>query len=325
MFNEYFGLKLGVGYNRFTDGDNSLDFTTKQYQANLQGVMNLGRVLKFEDWTKTFGLLAHGGVGVGRLNYDTDADDDWVAHTLAGLTGLIKLSPRIALQLDVTGMYNIRQNNTFDGRLNPLDNNTPVVFNGTVGISVALGKNKTHADWYLRDQTLFDDLNARIATLESRLSEAERGGPERDSRINDISSRVEDLDRKVKETPPPVAPDINELIAQLINEGYVNIFFDFNSSKIDKQAAGGINALKVYLQKNPNASVTLQGYADELGTEEYNKRLSQRRADAVADALVKAGIEKSRVTAEGKGEDISVDENSPNARRLARRVTFVVQ
>ncbi|MGV8095048.1 MAG: OmpA family protein [Mangrovibacterium sp.] len=325
MFNEFFGLKFGLGYNHFTDGDNSLDFKTKQYQANLQGVMNLGRVLRFEDWTRRLGLLAHAGAGVGLLNYETDADNDYVGQVLGGLTGQVKLSPRVSLNLDITGMYNIRQNYTFNGGMNSYDDNTPVVFNGTVGLAVALGKNKKHADWYLREETIFNDLKSQIASLESRLEETERGGSERDSRVNNISTRVEDLDRQVKAIPPPVEPDLNKLIAQLMNEGYVNIYFDFNSTKIDKQAAGSINALRTYLENNPDANVSLQGYADELGTEEYNKKLSQKRADTVAKVLVESGIDKARVTAEGKGEDISVDENSPNARRLARRVTFVVQ
>jgi len=280
MFNEFFGLKFGLGYNHFTEGDNSLDFTTKQYQANLQGVMNLGRMLRFEDWTRTLGLLAHAGAGVGLLNYDTDVDNDYVGQVLGGLTGQVKLSPRVSLHLDVTGMYNIRQNYTFNGGMNSYDDNSPVVFNGTVGLAVALGRNKTHADWYLREETLFNDLKSQIAALESRLEETERGGSERDSRVNNISTRVEDLDRQVKTIPPPVEPDLNKLIAQLMNEGYVNIYFDFNSTKIDKQAAGSINALRTYLKNNPDANVSLQGYADELGTEEYNKKLSQKRADS---------------------------------------------
>ena len=67
------------------------------------------------------------------------------------------------------------------------------------------------------------------------------------------------------------------------------------------------------------------GYADEKGPEDYNKKLSTKRAEAVADVLVKAGIEKSRLNTEGRGEDTSVDEGSPNARQLARRVTFSIR
>lgn len=327
MLNEFFGLKLGLGYNSFSEGDNSLDFSTKQYHASLQGVINMGRLLRFEDWTNTFGLLAHAGGGVGYLDYEADDTyTDYVGHVLGGLTGQVKLSPRVSLNLDVTGMYNIRQGFTFNGGSgDSYDDNTPVVFNGTVGLAVALGKNKTHADWYLREETLFDGLNARITHLESRLEEAERTGPERDSRISDLGTKLNDLDRKVSTTPPPPKVDLNELIAQLMNEGYINIYFDFNSTKIQEQDAGSINALRTYMKTNPDANVRLQGYADEKGTEEYNQRLSQRRADAVAKLLVESGIDTTRITAEGKGEDISVDENSPNARRLARRVTFSIQ
>ncbi|MGD9556006.1 MAG: OmpA family protein [Mangrovibacterium sp.] len=325
MFNELFGLKFGLGYSHFTEGDDSFDFTSKQYMTNVQGVINMGRVLHFEDWTQRLGLLAHAGAGVGLLNHDTEVDNDWVGNVLGGMTGLVKLSPRVSLTLDVTSTYNIRQGYTFNGDGYPTDDNTPVVFNGTVGLAVALGSHGKHADWHSRETTMFDNLKAQIADLQTRLAAAESVGPEQNNRINEMNTRMEDLDRQFKSIPPPAEPDVNELIAQIINQGYVNIYFDFNSSKIGKESAGAINALRTYLEQNTGATVKLQGYADELGTEEYNKRLSQRRADAVAKVLVESGIDQSRVTAEGKGEDITVDENSPNARRLARRVTFAIQ
>ena len=72
-------------------------------------------------------------------------------------------------------------------------------------------------------------------------------------------------------------------------------------------------------------TVDLLGYADERGTEEYNLKLSQKRADAVAKMLADAGVDPSRLNAQGKGEDISLDKTTPEAYQLGRRVTFVIK
>ena len=57
-----------------------------------------------------------------------------------------------------------------------------------------------------------------------------------------------------------------------------------------------------YLKNNPNANITVNGYASPEGTEEYNMQLSQRRADAVKSILVdKYGIASNRINAVGHG------------------------
>ena len=76
------------------------------------------------------------------------------------------------------------------------------------------------------------------------------------------------------------------------------------------------------MKENTNAQLIINGYADELGGTNYNASLSQKRADAVKDLLVKAGINASRITAQGKGVDNTVDKGSPKARQLARKATF---
>ena len=67
MFNPKFGMKLDFGYDKFEDGNSSAPFESTYLRTSLQGVVNIGRVLNFETWTNTFGLLAHGGFGASQL------------------------------------------------------------------------------------------------------------------------------------------------------------------------------------------------------------------------------------------------------------------
>jgi OOP family OmpA-OmpF porin len=79
------------------------------------------------------------------------------------------------------------------------------------------------------------------------------------------------------------------------------------------------------LKRNPGVKVEVKGYADELGPEDYNIKLSESRAKAVYDLIVASGVDASRVTYKGYGEDTSVDKASADARQMARRASFEVK
>src|SRR5690606_25483243 len=101
-----------------------------------------------ETWTNTFGLLAHGGFGVSQLTSDNGFDgEDYMGHGIMGLTGQIRLSDRVALTGDLTGIVNGRQNHNYDGmgvaRTGAFDG---VLLNASVGLTFYLGKNAKHAD-----------------------------------------------------------------------------------------------------------------------------------------------------------------------------------
>ena len=80
--------------------------------------------------------------------------------------------------------------------------------------------------------------------------------------------------------------------------------------------------LKQYLQNNTSAKASLVGYADETGPKGYNKFLSEKRAKTVYDILVAAGIDGSRLSYKGDGEDTTA---TKGARQLARRVAFTIK
>ena len=102
------------------------------------------------------------------------------------------------------------------------------------------------------------------------------------------------------------------------------VHFDFNKSIIRPGDAAVLDEVAGILKANPNVVVNVNGYCDAIGGEEYNLRLSDRRAQAVVDYLVNAGIPASRMIPHGYGKTNFVATNdTPEGRAQNRRVELV--
>ena len=349
MFNNKFGLKADFGYNSFKEGENSIGFDSQYYRADLQAVANLGRIMSFETWTNTLGLLGHAGFGLGFGESDNFSGTDRMGNFIAGVTGQIKLSNRIALTGDFTTILNAKQNRTFDGASTI---GSPgfggVLFNGTVGLTVYLGGNEKHADWVIDNYTEIENLRQRIADIETSMLDTDKDGVADylDQEPNTIGGVMVDSKGKSIDLNNNNVPDELEsyllktygqntdkssivnnstLIKNLINEGYVSTYFDYNKSTPTNVSTEGIDFILTYLRNNPSASVDIIGHADELGRSEYNDKLSTARANSVKNTLMKANIDASRLNVVAAGEDSSVEKDSDAARKLVRRVTFRIK
>ena len=75
---------------------------------------------------------------------------------------------------------------------------------------------------------------------------------------------------------------------------------------------------------NSKAKAIVTGHTDSIGSKEYNYQLGLRRAQAVSDELIKAGVDKSRITVESQGEDNPVDTNKTRAGRSRNRRTEIL-
>jgi peptidoglycan-associated lipoprotein len=117
--------------------------------------------------------------------------------------------------------------------------------------------------------------------------------------------------------PPPPAPTVEEF-------GLKDIFFDFDKYNIRSDAEPVLQEDADVLKKNPNITVVIEGYADIRGTNAYNLRLAQRRANATKAYLVKLGVDPSRIQTVSKGETSKFAAGSTEeAFQLNRRSHFV--
>ena len=106
----------------------------------------------------------------------------------------------------------------------------------------------------------------------------------------------------------------------------IGVNFNFNSSKLTPESYPILYDAAKTLLKNREVSIEIQGYTDNIGTEAYNKALSQKRAEIVKNYLVSKGIDSGRLTAIGMGEsDPVADNRTADGRALNRRIEFKVQ
>ncbi|MCG8468877.1 MAG: OmpA family protein [Gemmatimonadetes bacterium] len=97
------------------------------------------------------------------------------------------------------------------------------------------------------------------------------------------------------------------------------ILFDFDSDRLRGESTPTLEEIARTLQRHEELTIAIEGHTDSAGDDDYNQALSERRARAVVDYLVEAGIDPSRVTAVGRGESEPVADNSTEAGRQQNR------
>ena len=104
------------------------------------------------------------------------------------------------------------------------------------------------------------------------------------------------------------------------------VFFAFGKAKIDPKSYPLLDEIAQALKDHPTFVVRIEGHTDNVGSDKKNLKLSQDRADAVRDYLIKKGIEPHRLKAIGYGESRPIDDNStPEGRAVNRRVEFHIE
>src|SRR6201995_5062699 len=104
-----------------------------------------------------------------------------------------------------------------------------------------------------------------------------------------------------------------------------DVLFAFNKYDLKPEAREKLAKVSGILLAYPNLKLQGEGYTDNIGSDEYNQKLSEQRADAVRDYLVSQSVQQSNVSAEGYGKADPIADNSTNSGRAQnRRVQMVV-
>lgn len=141
--------------------------------------------------------------------------------------------------------------------------------------------------------------------------------------------RIAQVGYEEYEAPIAHIGDSMHVVLKPIKKGEVfvmrNLHFATNKTRILSSSEEALEALFGYLERNPEIRIKIMGHTDNVGKDAANQRLSEGRAEAVREDLIKRGIDASRIEAEGYGETRPIDTNdTEEGRQNNRRVEVEV-
>ncbi len=264
---------------------------SKYWVLNEQVLFNLSNMICGYNENRVWNFIPYVGAGVGRnMSYNTYSMD-----LNAGILNTFRLSRKVAVNLDINyGLFDPR----FDGfnyhfaKKNSFKNMDRTI-NVEVGLTYNLGKatwNKTPDVEAIKalSQGQIDALNAQLADANAE-----------NARLNNL----------IKNHKCPETKAGGEKIVKEVVSAPVSVFFNLGKAKIASQKdLQNVQAIADAAKAN-NAKIVVTGYADsKTGNANINQSLSQKRAEAVADALVNMGVDRANIETSAAG---GVDTLSP--------------
>ncbi len=306
-FSPYFGFRFRGQGGALHYENGQLWKKTKYANLNLDlqwdmfnslGGVNEKRVFSILPYIGVGGTYAWGYNGMGNI-LDNDSkvmDHQGVISGTFGLEFRFRCSNRIDLYLDAraTGTADNINNIAWRTGVDP-------ILSLTGGIKINLGKDGRHVTKYVPY-----DCSGEIRALNDRINRMRDDLADKDARLRAAEAQLPCPE--VKEQPKECCKKDNTLAAPAIR-------FRFNSSTVSSNDKATIYDVAQMLKKNSDVKVIVKGYADKkTGSESYNKKLAERRANAVKAELVNNGIDESRIATEAVGvsEQPYADNNSWN-------------
>lgn len=143
----------------------------------------------------------------------------------------------------------------------------------------------------LRDQNEIDGLNSQINSLRGDLNDKDAQLSAKDKQIKDLQNALDECNKKPKYVKPATATNLQP-----------TVLFRQGKAVVDKSQMPNIELIAQYMKNHPEAKVEIKGYASPEGNKDFNQALSQKRADAVKNVLVKKyKIAADRLTTKGMG------------------------
>jgi OOP family OmpA-OmpF porin len=210
------------------------------------------------------------------------------------------------------GLEEARQN------LNQIKQDPKIASNAPVALYDAeQAFNRAHGAWEDDENEEYVDHMVYMANQNIKIAEAnaqEKMSNDEFERLSGKSKQMQ-LDARIKE--------LEELKAQQTDRGMMvsvgDVLFQTGKADLKPGALQNLYRLVSFLKENPTRKVMVEGHTDSVGSSQSNQLLSERRAHAVADFLLSNGVEGSRLSDIGYGEEYPVDTNSTAAGRTNNR------
>ena len=160
-------------------------------------------------------------------------------------------------------------------------------------------------------------------------AEQARRAEERARLANERAAEAEAYAARMASRAEELEGEVQDLTTQQTDRGLVltlgNILFEFDKATIKAGADRTLERVAEFLNEYPKRKVRVEGFTDNVGSDDYNLDLSERRARSIKQRLIDDGVDASRISTRGYGEDHPVASNDSEAGRLQnRRVEIII-
>jgi outer membrane protein OmpA-like peptidoglycan-associated protein len=164
---------------------------------------------------------------------------------------------------------------------------------------------------------------AAAAEAEARAQKAREEQKAAELAAQQASQQTEQMRERLKNQLNQVLQTTETARGLIVNMS--DVLFDFNKYTLKSDAQVKLAKVSGILLAYPNLKLQVEGYTDNIGTDEYNQKLSEQRADAVREFLVAQSVADANISAQGYGKSNPIADNSSNSGRAQnRRVELVV-
>ncbi len=289
----------------FEDQVKSWNVVDHQYVGVFGSVNLMNAFAGYKGTPRLFELELTAGTGwLHAYNPSKNFKGGWDGNTWANKVGLnfnfnlgetkawtIAVKPAILWNMGAGRMFSASHVNGLSAQYNA----NRAAFELAAGLTYHFkNSNGTHSFVVARlyDQNEVDGLNAQINSLRNDLENCNADKASLQAKVNNLQAELDACNRR-----PAV---VQEVVKDLDNVRYV--FFRQGSSYIQENQKPNLELIANAVAENENAEVLIEGYASPEGSKAFNQKLSQRRADAVKNALVKKyNVKADAIKAEGKG------------------------
>jgi outer membrane protein OmpA-like peptidoglycan-associated protein len=161
------------------------------------------------------------------------------------------------------------------------------------------------------------------AEAERRTAEAHQAQQQAEQAAQQAAQQTEQMRERLREQLSQVLQTRETARGLIMNLS--DVLFGFNEYTLKPEAREKLAKVSGILLAYPNLKLQVEGYTDNIGSDEYNQKLSEERADTVRDYLIAQSVPQPNITAQGYGKNDPIADNSTNSGRAQnRRVQLVV-